>query len=111
MIDIIKDYLKQFNFTGFLHSITVEEVLYVSVGIVLVLLPLVFRKTLANFINKRVEFFLNKLNVNKTSITKTVDGMQRPLQLLGYLIALSIIINYFNLNTESSTFITNVKKL
>ena len=109
MIDIIKDYLKQFNFTGFLHSITVEEVLYVSVGIVLVLLPLVFRKTLANFINKRVEFFLNKLNVNKTSITKTVDGMQRPLQLLGYLIALSIIINYFNLNTESSTFITNVQ--
>lgn len=109
MIEIIKDYLKQLDITNFFGSLSIEQVLYVSVGIVLVLLPIVFRKPIANFIIKRVEFFLTKLNINKLSITKTTEGLQSPLNLLGYLISLAIIVNYFELNLESSSIITNIQ--
>ena len=109
MIELIKDYINKSDFTAILQSITIEQVLYFCVGCVLIVLPLVFRKTIARFIVRRVEFFFTRFKIEKKSSDATLLGIQKPLELLGYLISVSIIINYFNFNKESSTFMINIQ--
>lgn len=109
MLDIIKDYIAQHNITSYVENLTIEQILYVSVGIVLILLPLVFRKTIANFINRRCQGFLTRLKVDTRSVEKTSKGLQKPLELLGYLISVAILINYFKLDKQSSSFIMNIQ--
>lgn len=109
MLDIIKDYLKQLNITEYFQSLSVEQVLFFCVGVVLVLLPLAFRKTIANFLIRRIQFFLTKFKVDKKSIDSTLKGLQKPLEFLGYLLSITILINYFAFNKETSTFIINLQ--
>ena len=109
MIENIKDSFNQQDITSFIQSISVEQVAFVCAGIILTLIPLVFRKKIATFINNKVQFFLNKFKVDARSVNKMSLSLQSPLELLGVFLALSILINYFNLDSETSTFFGKVQ--
>jgi MscS family membrane protein len=109
MLETIKAFLAKLNIMPYLESLTIEQVLYFSVGVVLIILPLMLRKPIARFLSRRVEYFLNKAKLDAPSTNATLEGLAKPLELLGYLISISILINYFDFNKDTSTFVVNIQ--
>jgi MscS family membrane protein len=109
MINTINQYLTKIDIIHIFNNLSMEQVTYYATGIVLVLLPILFRKLIATLINNRVKYLFKKFEIDNSSIERTYKSLNKPLSLLSYLVALTIFIKYFKIDQKSSSILFDLQ--
>lgn len=91
--------------SSYISSISIDDLKFFAPGILLLLIPIIFRKKIACIITKRLESLLKKLKFNKADRELFSKKVLIPLNYLGYLISLIILNQYFKLDQTYSFII------
>ncbi|MCP4355698.1 MAG: mechanosensitive ion channel family protein [Proteobacteria bacterium] len=78
--------------------------------LIIIALPIIFRKTIASFILNKVEFFLKRTKLTQKAINTFTQQAITPLSLLGILFSFSIVTEYLSLSEKYSFMVIAIQK-